>query len=362
MRMIRALLAALAAIAWTFASPALAESRLFSDDAPLKMTITAPFRDLIRTAKTKPVPYPATLAVTDGAAPAQTLAIQIRARGLTRRTGGYCDFPPLQLAFGDKASVHGTVFKGQRKLKLVTYCRDFNDFEQRIMLEYLAYRLYNVITPVSYRVRAAEVTYRKDAGDAGTTRFGYVIEEIDDVADRNHSKRLTFASKAVTAAQFDQHAAARAGLFEFMIGNLDWDFEAGPAGAECCHNARFVAARDTQPLSGVVPIPYDFDYSGFVDSPYAGAPIGLPVDNVTQRLYRGYCASNGEMPSVVAEYRAHRAEMMAVIDNDPRLNPKFRAKTDHFMDSFFALLDDPARVQSQIIKPCRVGIADSGRR
>ena len=60
MRMIRALLATLAALVWTFASPALAESRLFSDDAPLQMTITAPFRDLLRTAKTKPVPYPAT--------------------------------------------------------------------------------------------------------------------------------------------------------------------------------------------------------------------------------------------------------------------------------------------------------------
>ena len=37
----------------------------------------------------------------------------------------------------------------------------------------------------------------------------------------------------------------------------------------------------------------------------------------------------------------------------PRLDPKFRAKTVRFMDGFFATLDDPARVQSQIIKHCR---------
>ena len=362
MRMIRAYVAALAALAWLCAWPAAAESRLFSDDAPLRMVITAPFKDLVRTAKTKLDPYPATLAVTDAGGPTQTLAIQIRARGLTRRTGGYCDFPPIQLAFGDKASVHDTVFKSQHKLKLVTYCRDFPEFEQRIMLEYLAYRLYNVITPFSYRVRAAEVTYRKDAADAGVTRFGFLIEDLDDLAARNHAKRLTLTSNQLSAEQFDEHAAARSGLFEYMIGNLDWDFLAGPKGADCCHNSRFVAQQDKPPLSGVVPIAYDFDYSGFVDSPYAGVPEGLPIERVTQRLYRGYCASNGEMASVVEEYRAHRAAMMAVIDNDPRLNAKFRAKTDRFMDDFFATLDDPGKVQSQIIKPCRVGIAGFVRR
>jgi hypothetical protein len=138
-----------------------------------------------------------------------------------------------------------------------------------------------------------------------------------------------------------------------MIGNLDWDFLAGPAGAECCHNSRFVAERDTAPLSGVVPIVYDFDFSGFVDSPYAGPPDGLPVQSVTQRLYRGYCASSGEIPSVIAEFQGHRAEMMALINGDPRLDPKFRAKTVRFMDGFFALLEDPARVQAQIVKHCR---------
>ena len=38
---------------------------------------------------------------------------------------------------------------------------------------------------------------------------------------------------------------------------------------------------------------------------------------MTQRLYRGYCVSTGEMPSVIAEFQAHRAEMMALINGDP---------------------------------------------
>lgn len=352
--MIRALWVGLLALACMAASTATAKSRLFSDDAPLKIVITAPFPALVRAAASNTNPYPATLSVTEGAAPTQTVPIQLSARGLTRRTANYCQFPPLALKF-DKATAHGTPFQGQHKLKLVTYCRPQADYDQHIVLEYLAYRLYNLITPMSYRVRAADVTYRKDGGDPGLTRFGFLVEDIDDVADRNDRDRLTAASHQVSAKQLDAHAAARVTLFEYMIGNLDWELLASAPGADCCHNSRFIAARGAVPAtaSAVVPVPYDFDFSGLVDAPYSGPPDGIPISRLTERFYRGYCVSNGEIPAVAQEYLAHRTEMMALIDGEPRLNPAFRAKTDRFMEGFFAVLDDPGRVQSQIVRRCR---------
>jgi hypothetical protein len=352
--MVRALWFGLTAVAWMLASPVAAQSRLFSADASLKIVITAPFPDLVRAAKTSTKAYPATLTVTDGAAPAQSFPIELSARGLTRRTAGFCQFPPLSLTF-DKASLHGSLFQGQHRLKLVSYCRNQADYEQRIVLEYVAYRLYNSVTPMSFRARPAEVTYRTSDRDAGVTRFGFLLEDIDDVAHRNHQDKLTAASHQVSAAQLDPHAAARAALFEFMISNLDWEFLAGPATADCCHNSRFIAAKGATAAtaSGVVPVPFDWDFSGFVDAPYAGPPVGIPVNTVRDRFYRGYCVSTGEIPAVIDEFRAHRVEMMALIDGESRLNPTFRAKTARFMDGFFALLDDPARVQSQIVKHCR---------
>ena len=352
--MIRALWIGLLALAWVGASPAAAKSRLFGDEAPLKIVVTAPFPALVGAAKTSTNPFPATLSVSEGGGAAQTLAIQLKARGLTRRTAGYCQFPPLALTF-DKATTHGTVFQGQHKLKLVTYCRPPADYEQRIVLEYLAYRLYNLITPMSYRVRAADVTYRKDERDAGMTRFGFLVEDIDDVADRNDRDRLSAASHQVPATRLDAHAAARATVFEYMIGNLDWELLAAAPGTDCCHNSRFIAARDAVPATAtaVAPVPYDFDYSGFVDSPYAGPPPSIPIQRLTDRFYRGYCVSSGEIPSVLAEYRSHRAEMMALINGEARLTPAFKTKTARFMDGFFTLLDDPGRVQSQIVKHCR---------
>ena len=353
--MLRTLWIGLLAVAGLVAAaPAVAQSALFTEVAPLTLVITAPFPALVRAAPKSTDPFPATLTVSDGAGPARSLPIQLSARGLTRRTGGYCQFPPLALEFA-KPSVKGTPFQGQHKLKLVTYCRAPADFEQRIMLEYLAYRIYNLLTPASYRVRAVEVTYRDSDKAAGLTRFGYLIEDIDELAHRNHAERLKLTTHQIGAAQFDAHAAARAALFEFMIGNLDWDFLAGPPGSDCCHNARFIAAKGASPasLSGVVPIPYDFDYSGFVDAPYAVAPESLRLSRVTERLYRGYCVSSGEIPAVIDAFRARRAEMTGLIDNQPRLTPAFRAKTVRYLDSFFALVDDPARVQAQIVRHCR---------
>ena len=353
--MLRALGIGLLALAGLLAAaPAGAQSALFTEVAPLALVITGPFPALVRAAPKSTDPFPATLSVSDGAGPVHSLPIQLSPRGLTRRTGGYCQFPPLMLEFA-KPTVKGTPFQGQHRLKLVTYCRTPADFEQRIMLEYLAYRIYNLLTPASYRVRAVDVTYRDGDRSAGLTRFGYVIEDIEDLARRNHADRLKLTTHQISAAQFDAHAAARAALFEFMISNLDWDFLAGPQGSDCCHNARFIAAKGTTPasLSGVVPIPYDFDYSGFVDAPYAVPPESLHLTRVTERLYRGYCVSSGEIPAVIDEFRAHRAEMTGLIDNQPRLTPAFRAKTIRYLDSFFALVDDPARVQAQIIRHCR---------
>lgn len=343
------------ALAWMFASPAMAANDLFvGGDAPVRITLTAPFPALVREAKYSIKPFPATLSLTDQAGAAQAFPIQVRARGLSRRQAGYCSFPPILLTF-DKKAMHGTLFHGQRKLKLVAYCRPAPDYEQRIVLEYLVYKLYNLITPMSLRVRAAEVTYRDSATDPGVTRFGYLIEDIRALADRNQRAELEAATHQVSLAQLDAHATTRAAVLEYMIANLDWEFLASAPGQKCCHNIRLVAAPDAKASTAraVTPVPYDFDFSGFVDAPYAGPAPGIPTEKVTDRYFRGFCAMSGEIPAVAQEYLARRADMKALIDNQPKLTAAFRDKTDRYMDGFFAVLNDPARLQSQLVRHCR---------
>ncbi|HEY1878808.1 MAG TPA: hypothetical protein VGG68_02630 [Caulobacteraceae bacterium] len=352
--MIRAFLGLLVLAAWMVAAPAAASPDLFADGAPpLHLTITAPFGALASKAKYSLDPYPATLAVTDAAGASLSFDIHVRPRGISRRKM-YCAFPPLFLLF-DKTAMHGSLFHAQNELKLVTYCSPPADYEQRIMLEYLVYKLYNLITPMSFRVRPAEVTYRNGPTDRGVTRFGYLIEDVHNVAARNDRKEVKGPSHVVSLAQLDAHATTRVTLLEFMIGNLDWEPLASAAGEKCCHNIRLLAQPEATPATAsmVTPVPYDFDSTGWVDPPYARPPEGVPIDSLTQRYYRGFCAQNGEISAVAQEYRARRADMRALIDNQPGLTAAFREKTDRYLDGFFAVLDDPTKLQTQVLRHCR---------
>jgi hypothetical protein len=70
-------------------------------------------------------------------------------------------------------------------------------------------------------------------------------------------------------------------LFEFMIGNTDWFIQNR-------HNLEFVVVPGHNLL---VPIPYDFDYSGLVNAPYAVHHTSLELPSVEIRYYQGWCYS-----------------------------------------------------------------------
>jgi hypothetical protein len=328
-----------------------AQTPLFEDHSEVQLIIEGPVNDLVRSASRSTDPVPATASLVGGAEE-QRFDIELSARGFSRRTSGICNFPPLRLDF-DKSALRGTLLQGQNRLKLVTRCRNTSSYEQLTVLEYTAYRLFNEITPLSFRVRPARVTYRDSGGRRREeTQFNFLIEDVDDVARRNGRVALDVLSNEVRSAQVDPDAAARVGLFQFMIGNLDWDMVAGPAGEECCHNGKLMAASEAA-REAIVPIPYDFDYSGFVNAPYAIPPESLGVANVRTRLYRGLCRHNDQLPAAIEHFRSRRGALYAVIDGEMRLTEARRSRARGYIEDFFEILDDPARVERQLVQRCR---------
>ncbi len=344
--MIRSLCAAAVFLAGAAFAPAAAETPLFSENSNVELVLEGPIGTVVRTMRRSTDPHPAA-AIVNG----QRYDIQLSARGLSRRTGGICTFPPLRLQF-QREQVRGTFMRGQNRLKLVTRCRGGSRYEQLTVLEFLAYRLFNEITPMSFRVRPAMVTYRDAGGRREETQFNFLIEDVDDVAERNGLVALDVLSNQVRSSELDPVAATRVGLFQFMIGNLDWDMVAGPAGEDCCHNGKLMAATQ-ETRTGVVPIPYDFDFSGFVDAPYALPPEGIDVPNVRIRRYRGLCRHNEYVPDAIAHFTSRRDALYAVIDGESRLPEPRRRAARRYIEDFFSVLDDPNRVQRELINRCR---------
>jgi hypothetical protein len=318
---------ALAAPAYAAAPP----TPLFAGDQPIRITIRAPISSLVSDRTDNP--RAGTLAL---AGTSQALPITLSARGITRRRDEICPFPPLRVDFNG-APPAGSLFARQNRLKLVTHCRTSADFQQKVLLEYAAYRLYNALTPLSFRVRLANVDYVDDNGRPYVSRLGFFLEDIDDVAARNDMVKARTPDR-VPLAQIESRAAARFALFNYMIGNLDWSMRAGPQGEGCCHNGRLLAPRNAL-NAALTPVPYDFDFSGLVDAPYATPPQGFKIGNVRQRVYRGYCAHGAEARAAAAEMSARRGELVATVTSTPGLDARNQRRAASYLNGFFKDLD-----------------------
>lgn len=322
-------------------SPA-APQALFASPAPLNIAIDAPFAALFSDRESDRVV--AGVLIDDVG---NRLPIRVNLRGITRRTANICDFPPLAIRF-DSPPPANSAFAGQRKLKLVTHCRSSGSSDRLVLLEYAAYRLYNVLTPKSFDARLATIAYREPDGRAVAARPGFFIEDIKEVARRNGLQEAHGGTRVplATLSPFD---SALYGLFQHMIANHDWSMRAGPAGEDCCHNAKLIGGLGP---GQAVPVPYDFDFSGFVDASYAFPPEQLNLTSVKQRKYRGYCAHNQAVLSAAKLMREKQGAMMAELAAIPGLDRNSAAKAAAFLQPFFNEIASDAAIQSAILSRC----------
>ena len=330
--------ATIALAAPAFAQTGAPPTPLFASDAPINITIRGPMSAIAT--KRADGARPATLTVKETGA---AFPVMLSARGITRKMSNICSFPPLRVDFVQQPPA-GSLFAGQNRMKLVTHCKGSADFQQKVLLEYAAYRIYNALTPISYRARLANIDYIDDSGRPYTSRVGFFIEDIDDVARRNGLAKA-HTPAMIPLAQVEPSAGARFAVFNYMIGNLDWSMRAGPPEEGCCHNGRLLMAPNAP--GRYIPVPYDFDFSGLVDAPYATPPEGIKVGNVKQRLYRGYCAHNQYSSALAAQMSARRAELIGLVTSVPGMDGKTQSKAANYLEGFFRDVDG-----GKLLKTC----------
>ena len=324
------------------------EAGLFDSDNNLDVSITAPWQELQRNEEFQGA-YPAQIAFRTADGSTQTLPLTVERRGVKRQEA--CRFPPIKLRF-NKSDVKGSLFQGEKSLKLVTHCQDADRYDQYYIIEMMAYRMYNLITDYSFRVRPLTVNYiDADTGDEESGRFAFVIEDDSDVAKRNGLKKLEVPK--TSQSRLDPKTASEFALFQYMIANVDWSPVIGPDPEECCHNTKLIAPRPLEADDLIQPVPYDFDTSGLVDAPYAYPPANLGIRSVTQRLYRGYCVHNETLPAARQLYRDKESDILAVLDSDPRLSERSNKKAARFLEKFFEVLEDDKDFEKQILRKCR---------
>lgn len=313
------------------------ENPLFADNGPIEIDLTFDQKKVFNDLEERKE-RPAQLRFNNQGTE-EVHELKINVRGKTRAMKSTCKFPPLMLNF-QKGKTKGTFFDGQNKLKLVTHCKNSKSYKDYVKKEYMAYRLYNVISPVSFRVRLCKINYRDSENpDNLDVHYGFLIEHIKDVGNRNGMK--VFKDSIRNQESTDKQSMDRLAMFEFMIGNLDWSVPKR-------HNIKMViGGKGSLPIA----VPYDFDYSGLVNIPYAVPPEGFDIPDVRTRVFRGLCREQG-YDETVSYYKNKQSEIMGLFDQASFLDEEDAEDMKGFLLDFFKLLQNQSLVNEKINQAC----------
>jgi hypothetical protein len=233
------------------------------------------------------------------------------------------------------------VFDDLEKPKLVNYCKDLGDYDQYILRELQLYRVYQLLTPISHRVRLTRISYVDSASKKREAeRWAIIEEDPDQLANRLSGQLLK--TKGASVADFEAPQLALAYLFEYFIGNLDFSFMG-------LHNTELLLTNNGQ----IFPIAYDFDFSGLADTRYATPDPQLPIKRVRDRLYRGPCKTLQEVEPTLAGFRSKKANVLAVYDSLPALDKRYAEDSKRYLEDFFRTLDRPGDTKREMVESCQ---------
>lgn len=315
---------------------------IFAGTEPLELTLTAPISRLRRDRKGTP-PYRTGEVSYTSDSGVVSVPVRLRARGIWRRAN--CDIPPLLMNFS-KDSVKKSLFARVDRLRLSLHCRDSDDYEQYVLQEYQLYRVQRLLTPLSYDVRLARVTYvDSEKKDTVTRRWAFLQEQDDMFAERVGAKLVT--TQGAGPADLEPYESAFLGVWQYFVGNSDFSIRA-------LHNIVLLYRNDIH-----VPVARDFDWSGAVNARYAKPNPILPIRHITQRIMRGYCAPQPEYEKVFRLFQEKKPAIYALYSDaiGRHLKPDVVKQTLAYFDDFYKTLDDPKDAQRSIIDACLGGSA-----
>jgi hypothetical protein len=319
-----------------------ASEALFADQTPLYLSLKASIKSLKR--ETNDSTYlEGQLRFQPEDALADSIDIRVRARGEFRRSN--CYFAPLKLKFR-KSEIRGTLFEGNKELKLVLPCLIGAASDDLVLKEFLAYKLYEVVSPYHYKTRLVRVDFTEIKGrrEREHQLLGFLVEDHGTLAKRLDGKR--YRAKLAPQMQ-DAEASLQNNMFEYAIGNTDFS-------VRLQHNQKLYYFQGKY-----LSIPYDFDMSGLVNAPYAMVSnvqtLPVPITEVTERVYKGYRRDSVLVQRVRRQFLDAKPAMMKSLYD---LEPYFKAQTQYniaeaYLEDFFEVFEDDRKFEREILNRMR---------
>ena len=305
----------------------------FAQNEIIELTLKTDFGNLLNNETDSEDEYqPAVLEFKNTDIEYPTEEILVRPRGVTRRK--ICNFPPLKLKFPNTVD--------RTSLKLVTHCQQEEELASLALREYLVYKMYNLLTEYSLRVQLVKIQYEDtpDQNDeTGTSvkyptkeKFGFLIEEDEMLAARMNANVL---ETPMQLKFIDKEHSKLFSLFQYVIGNTDWNLTKR-------HNLKVLTPKDRNKRP--VAIPYDFDYAGFVNAPYAIPHPDLPIENVRDRHFMWRGKDRKGFAKAIATMKEKKAAILDLIQNFPYLDDTEKQDLVSFIEESYSMMEGEVEI------------------
>jgi len=292
----------------------------------LEVTLESDWSNLIENRKVE-MSSPASLTFEDATGTSHKLEIDVALRGKFRRR--VCAFPPIKLKFSKK-DLRKRGLGDHNDIKLVTHCLgDKKAGNENVLKEYLTYKMYNELTPNSLRVKLIKITYVDTAKKLPKTkRYAFIIEDTDEMAERLGGTECDCMYPDV--AKVNEQMIAKMSMFQYLVGNEDWNLPMG-------RNLKYVIRTGGQ---HAIPVAYDFDFSGLVNTSYALPNVDYKLGSIQDRIYLGHPASDEIMEKAIKDIQVKRTDFINVIESFELLSGKTKKEMIAYMDSCYELIGE----------------------
>lgn len=318
------------------------DSLLFDNKQVLHFKITARLNSLFNDRNQDISYHAALLQYYDKDSTLRSFKIKAKVRGHFRRRKENCKMPPLLLDFPKEERLKNSIFENQHQLKLVVPCQG----DEYVIREWLVYKLYNLITPKSFKAALVQVDFEDSLQQRKTeTHYCILLEHDKKMAQRNNSflvNKKTLLMQNTNRSNFTNMA-----VFQYMIANTDWS-------VPYLQNIKLISTDSTKlPYT----VPYDFDHAGIVDAPYAGPAPELGITSVRQRIYRGYCNSDAQyFTESFALFNSLKTEIYKVYTDCTLLDPRYVKSATKFLDDFYKTINNARLAKNEFESPCRTNV------
>jgi lipopolysaccharide export LptBFGC system permease protein LptF len=156
------------------------------------------------------------------------------------------------------------------------------------------------LTPYSYRVRLLRMTIVQ-GGNQLQTVPAFMIENDDELANRLGLRRED-NHFGHTADDFYKLSEPTTAFFQYFISNGDWSIQTG-------QNLKLYRTEDEK----LVPIAYDFDFSGWVGAPYARKRYADGRLDLQDQEYNSMTEAEAKHRAVREDFLTHREAITRLV-------------------------------------------------